>query len=120
MLKEYKEEQYEDTILEEEEQSDEVPELITSRDDFNSMVKEFLNDYEILGRKMKPKLEGETGVEKLDSLRRAMGHDERMRITDGEDETEDVLPSDDENQKDKWDCETILCMLHVSSSRQVG
>ncbi|KAF9531854.1 Low temperature viability protein-domain-containing protein [Crepidotus variabilis] len=94
----------------EDEQSDEAPELITSRDDFDSMVSEFLNDYEILGRKMKPKMEGETGTEKLDVLRRAMGQDERVRIVqeyDAELNDDDLLPND-RLADEKWDCETIL------------
>ncbi|KAJ7147951.1 Low temperature viability protein-domain-containing protein [Mycena filopes] len=90
---------------------DDAPELITSREDFESMMDEFLNDYEILGRKLKPKLEGDSGAEKLDTLRRAMGQDERVRIErDGEDdEVDDILmPFDIDDRKDRWDCETIL------------
>ncbi|KAF8910048.1 Low temperature viability protein-domain-containing protein [Gymnopilus junonius] len=83
---------------------DEAPELITSRDDFDSMVNTFLNDFEILGRKMKPRLEGESGVEKLDILRRAMGQDDRVRVTNEDEQDID----DDEDKKDRWDCETIL------------
>lgn len=89
--------------------SDEAPDLITSRDDFDSMVNTFLNDFEILGRKMKPKMEGETGMEKLDAFRRAMGQDERNRIVNDDDEEnslDDLFP--DEDKKDRWDCETIL------------
>ncbi|KAG6813997.1 hypothetical protein H0H92_004490 [Tricholoma furcatifolium] len=96
---------------EEDNDSDEAPELITSREDFESMMDEFLNDYEILGRKMKPKLDGETGAEKLDTIRRALGQDERVRIgnEDEEDEEEDILmPLDVDDKKDRWDCETIL------------
>jgi protein LTV1 len=90
--------------------SDEAPELISSREDFKSMVNDFLNDFEIVGRRMKPKLEGESGPEKLDALRRAMGQDERVRIpNDGnEDDDDDDLFSSEEDKKDKWDCETIL------------
>ncbi|KAF9075020.1 Low temperature viability protein-domain-containing protein [Rhodocollybia butyracea] len=93
---------------------DEPPHLITSRDDFTSMMDEFLNDYEILGRKLKPKLVGETGAEKLDTLRRAMGQDERIRASlNHEDEDEDnddneFLRMDEEKKKDRWDCETVL------------
>lgn len=91
--------------------ANDAPDLITSRADFDSMMNEFLNDYEILGRKMKPKLAGETGFDKLDTLRRAMGQDERVRISIGE---EDDTPGDDSllpvqiDDKDRWDCETIL------------
>ncbi|KAG6851363.1 hypothetical protein H0H93_005761 [Arthromyces matolae] len=91
----------------------EAPELITSREDFESMMNEFLNDYEILGRKMKPKLAGDTGAEKLDTIRRALGQDYRVRIddhaSDNDDEDDDILmPLDIDDKKDRWDCETVL------------
>jgi hypothetical protein len=82
------------------------------------MVNDFLNDFEIVGRKMKPKLEGESGPEKLDVLRRAMGRDERVfRISDDgneEDDNDDLISSDEEDKKDRWDCETILCVSFFS------
>ncbi|TFK41914.1 Low temperature viability protein-domain-containing protein [Crucibulum laeve] len=113
VLKEYNEDDDEapPSSDEDAEEDEEAPELITSRDDFNSMVNEFLNDYEILGRKMRPVLTGESGVEKLDTLRRAMGQDERVRITALEDEDindDDLLQYEVEDRKDTWDCETIL------------
>jgi len=112
ILKVYNEDQDEDEINSHlDNDSDEAPELITSREDFGSMVNEFLNDFEIVGRKMKPKLEGDSGPEKLDVLRRAMGQDERVRISnDGneEDDIDDLISSDEEDKKDRWDCETIL------------
>ena len=110
ILKVYNEDQDEDEVNSHHD-SDEAPELITSREDFSSMVNNFLNDFEIVGRKMKPKLEGESGPEKLDVLRRAMGQDERVRISnDGnEDDNDDLFSSDEEDKKDRWDCETILC-----------
>ncbi|KAJ7070581.1 Low temperature viability protein-domain-containing protein [Mycena amicta] len=108
ILKEYDEESSPDE-QEDEDDNDEAPELITSRDDFESMMDEFLNDYEILGRKMKPKLEGDSGAAKLDTLRRAMGQDERVRIEGGDDEVVDILmPLDIDDRNDRWDCETIL------------
>lgn len=114
MLREYEndeEDEAEDEGQHSDADSDEAPELITSRDDFDGMIDEFLNDYEILGRKMRPKLEGETGAEKLGAFRRAVGVDERVRIMrDGEEsESEETNPYlDDEPVKDRWDCETIL------------
>jgi protein LTV1 len=79
------------------------------------MMDEFLNDYEVLGRKMKLKLAGNNGVEKLDTLRRAMGQDERVtRLlgdADGESTEDDedlLMPFEAQDQKDRWDCETIL------------
>ncbi|KAJ3509493.1 hypothetical protein NLJ89_g5199 [Agrocybe chaxingu] len=104
ILKQYNED--EGGEASEEGHSDDAPELITSREDFDSMVNDFLNDFEIVGRKMKPKMEGETGVEKLDILRRAMGQDDRVRIADGDEgdiEEDDPFVSDDEAKKDRWD-----------------
>jgi protein LTV1 len=75
------------------------------------MMDEFLNDYEQLGRKLKPKLPGETGAEKLDTIRRALGQDERVRIGEEEedDDNDDIYaPLEDDDKKDRWDCETIL------------
>ncbi|KAJ4485638.1 Low temperature viability protein-domain-containing protein [Lentinula aciculospora] len=117
MLKQYNEdedENDEEVPLSDDEDDDEAPQLITSREDFGSMMDEFLNDYEILGRKMRHKLDGDTGAQKLDTLRRAMGQDERVRETladtedrDEEEEDNEFLRIDEEKQ-DRWDCETIL------------
>ncbi|KAF7337639.1 Protein LTV1 [Mycena sanguinolenta] len=110
ILKQYNSDE-ESEPSEEDDADDDAPELITSRADFESMMDEFLNDYEILGRKLKPKLEGDSGAAKLDTLRRAMGQDERVRATQ-EDEDEDdgdvLMPLDIDDRKDRWDCETIL------------
>jgi len=115
IAKEYNEEdevEEVDIISDDGDDSDEAPDLITSREDFDAMVNTFLNDFEILGRKMKPKLEGESGVEKLDNFRRAMGQDERVRIMSGEDneqdDDDDDLFPEEKDEKDRWDCETIL------------
>lgn len=118
ILKVYNENEDEDEIdSHHDDDSDEAPELITSREDFDSMVNEFLNEFEIVGRKMKPKLEGENGAEKLDALRRAMGQDERVRNSNNGDEEgddDDLFSSDEEDKKDRWDCETILSMSYLT------
>ncbi|KAL0951838.1 hypothetical protein HGRIS_008499 [Hohenbuehelia grisea] len=94
--------------------TDSAPELITSRSDFDSMMDDFLTNYEVLGRKVKPKLEGDTGAEKLEHLRRAMGLDERVRVADGgesDDDDDAILAAfvgTTDDKKDRWDCETIL------------
>lgn len=113
ILREYNEDDKEEEDIHShdgEDSDDEAPELITSRDDFNSMVNTFLNNFEILGRKMKPKMEGESGLDKLDVYRRTMGQDERNRIADAD--TDDEVDIDqlfpDKDNKDRWDCETIL------------
>jgi protein LTV1 len=91
------------------EDSDTAPPLITSRDDFGSMVDDFLDNYEILGSRMKPKLEGETGAEKLGILRAAMGLDHRVTVQEeAKDDEDELLEMEDEDEKDRWDCETIL------------
>ncbi|KIK30100.1 hypothetical protein PISMIDRAFT_671144 [Pisolithus microcarpus 441] len=93
---------------------DEVPELITSRDDFSAMVDDFVENYELVGRKLKPVLPGDSAVDKLDTLRRAMGQDGTVRIQaseqDGDDEDDERLfASYHANEKEsRWDCETIL------------
>lgn len=90
--------------------SDSAPNLITSRDDFEAMMDDFLDNYELLGRKMKPILPGDSGVDKLNTLRRALGQDERVRteVFADEDDAEILIPYGEENTNDKWDCETIL------------
>ncbi|KAI6114913.1 Low temperature viability protein-domain-containing protein [Pisolithus croceorrhizus] len=93
---------------------DEVPELVTSREDFSAMVDDFVENYELVGRKLKPVLPGDSAVDKLDTLRRAMGQDGAVRISaaeqdsDNEDD-EKLFASYHTNEKEsRWDCETIL------------
>lgn len=71
---------------------------------------DFLNNYELLGRKMKPVLPGDNGLDKLNTLRRALGQDGRVRINedDGSDEEKIAMMYEEEDKKDRWDCETIL------------
>lgn len=89
--------------------SDAAPELITSREDFDAMMNEFLDNYEVLGGKMLPVLPGETPVEKLDVIRKGLG-EVRIRHQDEESDDEDdiVMPLDVDEKADRWDCETIL------------
>lgn len=89
---------------------DEAPELITSREDFDSIMTEFLDNYEILGGKMQPVLPGETAAEKLDTIRKAFGR-ARLRDDDEDNDSEagDILmPLDVDEKQDRWDCETVL------------
>lgn len=95
--------------------SSSAPHLVTSREDYDGMVDEFIDRYELLGRKLKPVLAGESGAEKLETLRRALGQDDRVRViamgADDEKELndEELLQAYDANVKeDQWDCETIL------------
>jgi protein LTV1 len=95
--------------------SDEAPELIASREDFESIMNEFMGKYEVVGRKIKPILEGDSGADKLNTLRRAMGHDDDRILVENDGGIdvaageEDVWAQyDDDPKKDRWDCETIL------------
>ncbi|KAH9837296.1 Low temperature viability protein-domain-containing protein [Rhodofomes roseus] len=90
--------------------SDEAPELITTREDFDAMMNEFLDNYEILGGKMRPILAGDTATEKLDTIRKALGK-ARLRNDDEDNnsEADDILmPLDVDEKQERWDCETIL------------
>ncbi|KAI0964293.1 hypothetical protein AcW1_001147 [Taiwanofungus camphoratus] len=88
--------------------SEEVPELITSREDFDAIMNEFLDNYEILGGKLRHVLPGETGADKLDAIRKGLGA-ATLRDQDGDSEEDDIMmPLDIDERKDRWDCETIL------------
>ncbi|EKM61453.1 uncharacterized protein PHACADRAFT_85106 [Phanerochaete carnosa HHB-10118-sp] len=87
---------------------DSTPELLTSREDFDDMMSEFLENYEIFGGKMRPVLAGGTPTEKLDTIRKALGE---AKIHDGQGSASDediLMPVDVDEGKDRWDCETIL------------
>ncbi|TFK94954.1 LTV-domain-containing protein [Polyporus arcularius HHB13444] len=87
---------------------DEAPDLIASRADFEDMMDEFLEKYEVIAGKMRPTLPG-TATEKLDTVRKALGE---AKIRDAEESDSDdgdiLMPLDVDDKKDRWDCETIL------------
>ncbi|PIL31520.1 hypothetical protein GSI_06222 [Ganoderma sinense ZZ0214-1] len=104
--------EYDSSEEEEEETSfddlDEAPDLIASREDFESMMDEFLEKYEVIAGKMRPALPG-TATEKLATIRRALGEAKIRDAEESDSEAEDVLmPLDVDEKKDRWDCETIL------------
>ncbi|KAL7285608.1 hypothetical protein ACG7TL_000712 [Trametes sanguinea] len=104
--------EYEDSDEEEEpslDDLDEAPDLIASREDFESMMDEFLEKYEVISGKMRPVLPG-TATEKLETIRKALG-EAKIRDDAGESDAEDddiLMPLDIDDKKDRWDCETIL------------
>lgn len=76
---------------------------------------EFLEQFEILGGKMKRVLPGETSTEKLDTIRRELGQAVvREHGDDSEEDEEDVLMPFDKDEKERWDCETILSTSLIS------
>jgi protein LTV1 len=50
--------------------SNDPPEI--SREDFDNILDDFLDNYEVVGNRMVPVLTGETGAEKLETLRKAL------------------------------------------------
>lgn len=97
--------------------SDKVPELITSRGDFAAMVDDFMENYEMVGRKLKPVLPGSSGLDKLDTIRQAMriklytkvGMAEADDDYEDDDDDDRLFASYHANEKaDRWDCESIL------------
>lgn len=97
---------------------------------------EFLDRFEVVGRSLVPALEGKTGIEKLETLRKAMAG---VGISEGQ-ETKDLIkrlvrmqeeaegagdedilmPVDVDDVKDRWDCETILSEWYEFDLRSLG
>ncbi|KAH8119968.1 Low temperature viability protein [Phellopilus nigrolimitatus] len=107
--KEYESEEEEEELSDDE---DGAPELITSREDFNDIMDDFLDNYEILGGKMRHVLPGETVTDKLGTIRRSLkeiGYDAHGQLEEGADgEDDDGFERLEEAKGDRWDCETIL------------
>ncbi|MBW0494434.1 hypothetical protein O181_034149 [Austropuccinia psidii MF-1] len=96
------------------------------RQDFDDIMDDFLNRFEVLGGKMKPRLAGETPSEKLKTMRsellapqRAdelerqlikekilsrMKQDEKVQSKPGF----DTIQYQEDEPRDRWDCQTIL------------
>jgi len=90
--------------------SDSTPEVITSREDFDSLMDDFLYNYEVSGGKMKLSLPG-SGPEKLQSLRTALGRGESVTVEDSDQEgkDDDIYAVIEGNEKpERWDVETVL------------
>lgn len=97
--------------------SDSTPELITSREDFEALMDDFLLNYEVSGGKMKPSLQG-SGPEKLQSLRLAMGRDERVTADQQERDDGDIDPMFEEKEKrGRWDVETVLSKPYLVAKK---
>jgi protein LTV1 len=93
-----------------------------SREDFDAILDDFLENYEVVGRKYRPALGGTglTGPEKLSVLRAAIegGVGEREenrrrvleveRMTRGKEKVERERVRGEEDEGEKWDVETIL------------
>ena len=98
-----------------------------SRDDFDAIMDDFLDNYEVVGRRLRQSLGGTalSGVEKLRVLRAAiddgdegLGREEnRNRILELEKMGRGVKKEKEEKlveDRERWDVETILSELFLS------
>lgn len=73
---------------------------------------DFLDNYEVLGGKMRHVLPGETATGKLAVFRQSLNDDDysiARHVEDDEDLSEDDAQDlVEEKKQDRWDCETIL------------
>ena len=96
--------------------SDSTPEL-TSREDFEALMDDFLLNYDVSGGKMKPSLQG-SGSEKLQSLRLAMGRDERVMVDQQERDDGDIDSMiEGKGKRERWDVETVLSKPHLVAKK---
>ncbi|KAJ1653893.1 Protein ltv1 [Dispira simplex] len=85
------------------------------REDFENILDEFLDKYEIVGRRMATKTEGESGVEKLDIIRQTLARatledtqDHNALKPSPRDEYDVIHCRDTDKRYDTWDCESVL------------
>ncbi|KAG2227798.1 hypothetical protein INT45_002036 [Circinella minor] len=101
---------------------------LEEREDFESILDDFLDNYEIVGKKMQPKLEGESGGQKLDTIREALAATKLSDNEKDDDDNESVgtvtaqtvnksRRHETENlelwerpvqKRDTWDCQSVL------------
>ncbi|KAJ2367741.1 Protein ltv1 [Coemansia sp. RSA 2610] len=96
---------------------------ISSRADFESVLNEFLNDYELTGKKMQPVLAGGSGAGKLDKYRDGLAEDalsrravvqagERISAESAakskEQDDAEIAEMFREKERTPWDCQSIL------------
>jgi protein LTV1 len=75
------------------------------------MMNQFMEEYEVVGGKMKHALAGDNAIEKLGTLRKSLGKfsiNERGDNDKDDDDGDIFIALDDDDVKDRWDCETIL------------
>jgi protein LTV1 len=114
--KDYASDAEEDDSENESDSDDSAPPLITTREDFEAVLDDFLAQEQV-GNKLKPKLEGNTPQEKLDTLRKALAgtgdadeaeRREALLNREDEDNAPMLMPVDINEREERWDCETIL------------
>ncbi|KAL0135172.1 Low temperature viability protein-domain-containing protein [Mucor lusitanicus] len=111
------EEEYADD--DDESEYDSNAEDLEERADFDAILDEFLEKYEIVGKKMQPKLEGETSAAKLDSMRQGlikpsvaeeekkeMERTTRQKLTQSA--LEPKLERPVQRQRETWDVQSVI------------
>ncbi|KAL9555533.1 hypothetical protein MBANPS3_002318 [Mucor bainieri] len=111
------EEEYADD--DDESEYDSNAEDLEERADFDAILDEFLEKYEIVGKKMQPKLEGDTSAAKLDSMRQGlikpsvaeeekkeMERTTRQKLTQSA--LEPKLERPVQRQRETWDVQSVI------------
>ncbi|KAI7901719.1 Low temperature viability protein-domain-containing protein [Cokeromyces recurvatus] len=111
-------EKIEEEYMEDEDESEEMnEEEIQQREDFESILDDFLEKYEIIGRKMEPKMEGESSAAKLDSYRQGLIKPDVQQLEEQHEPSkprltrallEPRLERPVQRQKESWDVQTII------------
>lgn len=93
------------------------------RADFEAILDDFLDNYEVVGNKIAPKLEGEDSVQKLDTIRKALDRinikeeneeeaEERERKqrskSSSKSKLDDPWARPEQRKKATWDCQSVL------------
>lgn len=100
-------EQYDET-----DDEDDCPQL-ELREDFHAIADDFLENFEVVGRRMVPRMEGETSMDKFDRLRESLiataetKQNIQSLIVD-EEPLPEVEAVQEEEREARWDCESIL------------
>ncbi|KAJ9060794.1 Protein ltv1 [Entomophthora muscae] len=102
-------EQYDENTDDEE---DDCPQLVL-REDFAAVADDFLENFEVVGRRMVPRMEGETSTDKFDRMRRSLiaSADTKKHIQNlvvDEDPLPEIEQVQEEAREARWDCESIL------------
>lgn len=109
-------------MRDDDEDEDEYDEdALEERNDFDAILDDFLEKYEIVGRKMMPKLEGDTTEKQLDTIREQLAN---ARLSDNEEDDKWSIVSTKRSEKETmeeveiwerpvkdrevWDCESVL------------
>lgn len=111
------EEEYADD--DDESEYDSNAEDLEERADFDAILDEFLEKYEIVGKKMQPKMEGETSAAKLDSMRQGLikpnvieeekkelERTTRQKLTRSA--LEPMLERPVQRQRETWDVQSVI------------